>query len=677
MARRSLAASWAAQGVAASILGLAAFAINQFEFSPGWGVRIAVGNALIYALAHRLRPAALVAAISLSSLAFVAIWSAVWPWALATFEATVIALLSRKRSSVLIDVCFWLSIAAVFAAAILGFATDPFKNGFKFALAAMALNGMLCVIAGNLARAMLTWLQRGKLTHVETIAIDGTALSFLWAIVLFPALLLIPFLINEGHIWTYYPIDVSGKISHILEIITKSSDIKNVSSIQSTDGIRFIFSIFFIIVLLFVAGTATTVWVNRSLERIEQSSSAIAKLSQKVDQFDSLASNQFTDLTAKLAAVGEDFASMAQERRRLATIANQAPVVLYAIAISRSQRDRPKFIGQAAKEMLGCTSAELQEADFWPKRIHPEDHDLWDAAFSDLNAGAVRRAEYRLRHGDGGFIWVYDTLVIEIDPLSLEPEGVGALIDITDRKVAAAELVQADKLAGLGRVLAGVTHELNQPLNFIKLAAFNLRRQLSEGAINRDRILLKLDRMMASISRAESVITQLRVFSRKPSSSQDTAPLATLLDNLMIVTSPQLELDNIPVETSGCASLSKTIVMPTVLEQVLLNLLVNARDAIVERRRKGNAEPGLIKVAARMHDDKVMISIEDNGTGIPLEHKESIFEPFFTTKPPLEGTGLGLAVSYGIIRDHGGILTAENTPEGGALFTIEMPLLPV
>jgi len=140
-----------------------------------------------------------------------------------------------------------------------------------------------------------------------------------------------------------------------------------------------------------------------------------------------------------------------------------------------------------------------------------------------------------------------------------------------------------------------------------------------------------------------------------------------------------LRLDNVEVRTAQGSDIPQVLCRQDQLEQVIINLIQNARDAIVERRtRTGEDFPGLIQLSVGSEPGKtgrvLRIRVEDNGGGIPDEVRERIFQPFFTTKPPGKGTGLGLSVSFGIIRDHGGALSVENG-EGGAVFTIELPAL--
>lgn len=228
-------------------------------------------------------------------------------------------------------------------------------------------------------------------------------------------------------------------------------------------------------------------------------------------------------------------------------------------------------------------------------------------------------------------------------------------------------------MVSLGRMISGTAHELNQPLNFIKMAASNLREHTRRGRIEAERITTKLDSILHQVNRASAIILQMRMFGRTPKEAPFPMDVKIAVDAVLTMVAPQLELDGTHVETSECASGVMVRALPVLLEQVLLNLLLNANDAIRTRQRAGDPNEGLIKISVARRDWQAIVIVEDNGTGLSAEMLPVIFEPFFTTKPPKEGTGLGLPISYGIIRDLGGTILAENT-ELGARFTIELPL---
>ena len=364
---------------------------------------------------------------------------------------------------------------------------------------------------------------------------------------------------------------------------------------------------------------------------------------------------------------------MLNYQRRLNSIARHAPILVYALDVRGQKKSDLVYVSDTIEPLLGYTRVEVAQAGWWSHAIHPEDYDRCIATFSDLNPGRVVNVEYRLRHKLGHYVWVYDTLAVEANPQSGQDEAVGVLIDISDRKAAAEKLLQADKMASLGRMITGTAHELNQPLNFIKMAASNLREHARRGRLDADRFITKLDSILSHVNRASAIILRMRIFGRTPKEAPASMDVKTAVQAVLSMAAPQLELDGTRVATSQCNEGVKIRALPVLFEQVLLNLIINANDAIRARRNARDLTEGLIKISVERQDWRAIVSISDNGTGLSPDVIPMIFEPFFTTKPPKEGTGLGLPISYGIIRDLGGTITAENI-DGGAKFIIELPI---
>lgn len=243
------------------------------------------------------------------------------------------------------------------------------------------------------------------------------------------------------------------------------------------------------------------------------------------------------------------------------------------------------------------------------------------------------------------------------------------IVDITDQKEAEARLIQASKLATLGEMTTSVAHELNQPLNVIKLAAGNLLRRIRDGVVDMEYMQVKLQRIDAQVVRAGAIIDHMRIFGRKSSGKPQSIDMRDVVRSSLDLVGEQLRLANIEIRLQlpeACPPVSGHQVQ---VEQVLLNLLTNARDAI--QTREDNATQW-INLSVESTDDEVSLIVEDNGGGIPKHVIDRIFEPFYTTKDIGKGTGLGLSVSYGIIHDMGGTLLASNA-EHGARFVIRVP----
>lgn len=432
--------------------------------------------------------------------------------------------------------------------------------------------------------------------------------------------------------------------------------------------------IFVVLVTLFTSLLSKR--TEHSLRELAQSAADLAMLGTKRDKIDSLVIRELSDISGTIATVGSTVSrergALASYQRRLNSIACHAPVVVYALDVVNERKGELLYVSDALEKILGYTRADLAKPGWWSHAVHPEDYHHCARVFSELRPGKVITAEYRLRHKQGHYVWVYDTLSIEGGSGS-DVEAVGLILDISERKSAAEQLVQADKMASLGRMVSGVAHELNQPLNFIKMASTNLREYAQLGRFPQDKFVGKLDAILSHVARASAIILQMRVFGRPPKEAPYPMPVKDAVDAVLTMLAPQIEVEGTRIDTSKCRPDIQVRALPVLLEQVLLNLMLNANDAIRTRQKTGNKTAGTILLAIEQQDEHAVISVEDNGIGLSAEVAPSLFEPFFTTKPPKEGTGLGLSISYGIIRDLGGTIHGENTGNG-ARFVIELPL---
>jgi PAS domain S-box-containing protein len=238
-----------------------------------------------------------------------------------------------------------------------------------------------------------------------------------------------------------------------------------------------------------------------------------------------------------------------------------------------------------------------------------------------------------------------------------------------ERQKAAAQIIQASKLATLGEMATSVAHELNQPLNVIRMASSNSRRRIDKGNLDPQYLIDKLNRIEEQTTRAAAIIDHMRMFGREAKESAVLVDPCKIVMKTLDLIGEQLRLSGIEVVTILDQKCSPILGHPIQMEQVVLNLLTNARDAINQRNGKS-------KITIRVFEDDKGINIitEDTGGGIAKNTLSRIFEPFFTTKTIGKGTGLGLSVSYGIITEINGTIIAENI-EGGARFIINIPVI--
>ena len=265
--------------------------------------------------------------------------------------------------------------------------------------------------------------------------------------------------------------------------------------------------------------------------------------------------------------------------------------------------------------------------------------------------------------------------------------------DITEQVKIEQQLAQASKLATLGEMSAGIAHELNQPLSVIKSASTFLRflakkviekgaPQQGEGAaavtIQADALKSLTDEIDSHVDRASRIIRHLRDFGRQSDLSRERVDLNEGIRRAFLLMGTQLQGRGISYHLQLEERLPPVLAEMSRVEQVFINLILNARDAIQERERdrKGPREEMGIFVRTFLDGDRVAVAFRDTGCGIPEEILGKIFDPFFTTKEVGEGTGLGLSISYGIIQDYGGKIQAESVVGKGTIFTIWFPAAP-
>jgi C4-dicarboxylate-specific signal transduction histidine kinase len=232
------------------------------------------------------------------------------------------------------------------------------------------------------------------------------------------------------------------------------------------------------------------------------------------------------------------------------------------------------------------------------------------------------------------------------------------------------QLVQAGKLATLGELTTGIAHELNNPLNNIGLFVGNVIDQLELGVEEADKatIVHELERALEQVRKATEIISHLRTFGRAASVNLERVAVDDVIERSLSLMNEQLRLRQIVVELELAASDAVVRGNPIQLEQVFVNLLANARDALAD------APSRIIRVASSVGSDLVSVSLADTGPGIPPDLQQRIFDPFFTTKEVGAGTGLGLSITYAIIKEHGGMISVESPPGEGASFLVELPL---
>lgn len=254
--------------------------------------------------------------------------------------------------------------------------------------------------------------------------------------------------------------------------------------------------------------------------------------------------------------------------------------------------------------------------------------------------------------------------------------------DITRRLETEQLLIHAGKMATLGEMSSGIAHELNQPLSVIKSSSsFCMKKMRKNEQIEKEIFEKLISKIDSNVDRAEKIIYHMRQFARKSEINLVLTNVNTVLKKTFEMFNQQLKIHGIDVVWNKNEDLPKILADPDRLEQVFINLVINAKDAIEEKWEKQGTRQvenqggdDQIIIITRPTRDKVFIEIHDTGIGIKEETADKLFEPFFTTKEVGKGTGLGLSISYGIIKECSGEIKMEPRESGGTIARISFPV---
>jgi two-component system, NtrC family, sensor kinase len=325
------------------------------------------------------------------------------------------------------------------------------------------------------------------------------------------------------------------------------------------------------------------------------------------------------------------------------------------------------FVSPRVVEVLGFEPEEIRETELGA-RTHPEDRGALRVMYDEILAGRETFAsiEARVRNKKGD----WRRLRFHFSPLFDEMDKIDGVIisgrDVTDLKRLEEQLIQAEKLAAMGQMLAGVAHELNNPLTAI-LGVTELLRERS-GADESMQRQLELTHRQAR--RAARIVQNLLEFSRPASPQKKPLDVNVLIERTLQLQEHSLRRNQVEVHFQPQPGLPAVMGDGNQLIQVLLNLVTNAEQAIREIRDAGH-----IHIRMALRAGRIAVTVQDDGVGIRPEALPRIFDPFYTTKRPGGGTGLGLSICMSIIREHGGNLDAKALPAGGSIFTLDLPIV--
>ena len=324
------------------------------------------------------------------------------------------------------------------------------------------------------------------------------------------------------------------------------------------------------------------------------------------------------------------------------------------------------FISPRCEEVLGYELSEVENAEFG-SRTHAEDLPILLAVFADILAGrqTFGSLEARVRHKSGD----WRRIRFNFSPLADETGKIEGVVlsgrDVTELKRLEEQLIQAEKLAAMGQMLAGVAHELNNPLT----AILGVTELLREGQTDQEATKRQLEITHRQARRAARIVQNLLEFSRPASPQKKPVDLNSIIDRTVQLHEHSLRRNNVEVDFRPQPDFPGVIADANQLIQVFLNLVTNAEQAIREVRESGRIQIRLARAGSR-----ISVTFQDDGVGIRAESVPRLFDPFYTTKRPGGGTGLGLSICLSIVREHGGTIEAEALPAGGSAFTVYLPI---
>ncbi len=333
------------------------------------------------------------------------------------------------------------------------------------------------------------------------------------------------------------------------------------------------------------------------------------------------------------------------------------------------------YVSPAYEKVWGRSCQSLYDSPRnWLEAICPEDRERVFQAMLKQATGTYDE-EYRIARPDGAISWIHDRAFPVRDEAGQILRIVGVAEDITRRKTLEEQFLRAQRLEAIGTLAGGIAHDLNNILSPVLMGAGLLTDRVSDA---RDRDLLKM--IQVSAERGTSVVRQLLTFSRGIAGERVAVQLRHLIKDMVDLMRETFPRD-ISIEESAARDLRTVIGDPTQLHQVILNLCVNARDAMPQGGKltitANHVELSVDEVrpyAGVKAGEFVALHVADTGHGIPPAIVDRIFDPFFTTKEVGKGTGLGLSTVLGIARSHGGFVNVDSAPEKGAAFTVYLPI---
>jgi PAS domain S-box-containing protein len=451
--------------------------------------------------------------------------------------------------------------------------------------------------------------------------------------------------------------------------------------------------------------TAAVIRAVETLEDITETKQAEAALLKAHDDLESKVRERTRDLDRANQALQTELhereraeKTLRETTERLSLILKSLPIVSYTCGADR--HFKTTFVSNTISEITGYAPQQfIEDPFFWQDRIHPDDREKTLAEVKTAVRKGACQCEYRFQAADGSYRWFSDYRRLIRFSNRSRNYMVGAWRDITeDRRIRQEgelrlqQMIQSHKLTALGEVVAGVAHEINNPVSFI---AYNipLLEEMwnaiepilaSDGASHPDwgdkgisyvEVSMNMKEIIEEFKiasqRIKRVVSGLKEFARTDESVQKKpVQISEVIKGVLIIVGAQIRKTVSRLDRYIDSNLPPIQGQFQKLEQVIANLLINAHQSIPTDRK------GRIIITGRYLErlKAILVEIEDNGAGMDQNTLDHIFEPFYTTRRDKDGTGLGLSISYGLIKDHHGLIGVLSRPGLGSRFSIFLPV---
>jgi PAS domain S-box-containing protein len=365
------------------------------------------------------------------------------------------------------------------------------------------------------------------------------------------------------------------------------------------------------------------------------------------------------DLTERVATERE----LQKAQRTLSTLLTNLPGVVY-----RCQNDQDwtmEFISPSCQILTGYPPEQFvasRQVSYGRHVILQEDRErVWHDAQAALKASQPFQLSYRIRTADGTVKWVWEQGCGIFSETGQVVGLEGYVVDITQQRALEDQLRKTERLAELGTLASGMAHEIGTPMNVILGRAELLMRKATDERTRRG-----LETIVTQVERITKIMNQLLSFARKRPAERQGVNLEVNMIDVLDVLQERFDKHHIEVTKTVSPQLPKVLADPDQMNQVFLNLILNACQAM--------PEGGTLRLALHPTDSTVELTVQDTGGGIPPEQLSKIFDPFFSTKAVGEGTGLGLTVVHGILQEHQGAIRVTSVPSQGTTFIVSLPV---